>query len=82
MGLHGIPGDIQQRFRIEERRHALAIMANDFPQELSELIECLRNFRLLRSEVAAEGGGKTKIADRFDKNEIARASPTKKKPHA
>ena len=41
-------------------------MAIDFPKELAELIECLRNFRLLRSEIVAEGGGKTKIANRID----------------
>ena len=73
MGLEAIPEDVRARFYVEERRHAHAIMAADFPQELSELIECLRNFRLLRSEVVAEGGGKTKIADRFDVFLAARA---------
>jgi hypothetical protein len=66
MGLQIIPEDIRRNFLIEERWHAGAIMAVDFPDELGELVECLRGFRLLRSEIVAEGGGKTKIANRID----------------
>jgi hypothetical protein len=66
MGLEAIPGDVRAKFRIEERRHACAIMAVDFPSELGELVGCLRGFQLLRSEIIAEGGGKTKIANRID----------------
>jgi len=67
MGLDLIPADIQARFLIEERRHACAIMATDFRDELGQLLDCLRSFRLLRSEIVAEGGRKTNIAERFDK---------------
>jgi hypothetical protein len=54
------------RYHIEERWHACAILSQDFPSELQDIIGCLNNFRLLRSEIEAGGGGKTKIAGRFD----------------
>lgn len=66
MGTHLIPPAIHQRFLVEERRHAWAILATDYPRELDDLLDCLREFVLLRSEVVAEGGRKSKIADRLD----------------
>ncbi len=66
MGLELIPAKVLERFEIEERRHACAILAHDFPNEFADLIGCLEQFKLLRSEVAVGGGGKTKIAARFD----------------
>ncbi|HZT83661.1 MAG TPA: BglII/BstYI family type II restriction endonuclease [Gemmataceae bacterium] len=66
MGTNLLPADILERFHIEERRHACAILASDFPPEFSDIMECLRQFRLLRSEVSAYGGRKTDVAGRFD----------------
>jgi hypothetical protein len=66
MGLDLIPADIRARFLVEERRHACAILAADFPDELKDIVGCLREFKLLRSEIQAGGGGKSKIARRFD----------------
>jgi Restriction endonuclease BglII len=67
MALSVVPRDVQTRYQIEERRHACAILAADFPTEFADLIECLRQFELVRSEVTAPGEGKTKIAARFDR---------------
>jgi hypothetical protein len=66
MGLDILPAKLLKRYHIEERRHACAILSVDFPNELKDIIDCLNNFRLLRSEIEAGGGGKTKIANRFD----------------
>jgi hypothetical protein len=66
MGLDLIPAKILKRFGVEERRHACAILSHDFPDEFADIIGCLEQFELVRSEVEAGGGGKTKIAARFD----------------
>ncbi len=66
MGLDLLPKDLFDRYHLEERRHACAIMKADYPAEMQDLIDCLNNFRLRRSEIEAGGGGKTKIAARFD----------------
>jgi hypothetical protein len=66
MGLDLIPAKIQARFQIDERRHACAILATDCDAEFADLMGCLGQFELRRSEIASPGGGKTRIAARFD----------------
>jgi len=66
MGLEVIPEEIRQRYHVEERRHASAILTADFKDELQDILDCLRQFKLLRSEIIVGGGGKSKIASRFD----------------
>lgn len=72
MGLNQLPSDVRDRYYVEERRHACAILAADFPTELQDIVDCLRQFQLLRSEIEAGGGGKSKIAKRFDDSLAAR----------
>jgi hypothetical protein len=66
MGLEVIPARTRERYHIEERRHACAILSTDCSSELQDIVNCLDQFELLRSEIVAGGGGKTKIAKRFD----------------
>jgi Restriction endonuclease BglII len=66
VGLEVIPDETRQKYHIEERRHACALLACDFPTELKDIVDCLNQFQLVRSEVQVGGGGKTKIARRFD----------------
>lgn len=66
MGLNAIPKALRDKYHIEERRHACAILAGDFPTEFKDILDCLAAFKLLRSEIEAGGGGKSKIANRFD----------------
>ena len=66
MGTDLLPDYLHRRFQIIERRHACAILANDFQEEFDEIVECLRQFKLVRSEIVVGGGGKSKIAARFD----------------
>ncbi len=66
MGLEVIPGRMRDRYHLEERRHASAILTADCPEELKDIIDCLDQFQLLRSEIEEGGGGKSKIAKRFD----------------
>ncbi len=66
MAIEILPGNLRRRYHIEQRRNACAILQIDFPDELRDIIECLDAFELLRSEIEAGGGGKSKIAKRFD----------------
>lgn len=61
-----IPKSVTARYEVVERWHACAILAADFPTEFRDILECLQQFQLVRSEIAAGGGGKTRIAHRFD----------------
>ncbi len=65
MAIEILPENLRRRYHIEQRRHACAIL-RDFPDELRDIIECLDAFELLRSEIEAGGGGKSKIAKRFE----------------
>jgi len=66
MGLNVIPGELRAKYHIVEIRHACAILSCDFSNELADIIACLQQFELRRSEIVVGGGGKTKIASRFD----------------
>ncbi len=62
-----IPYDISEKYEVHEWRHALAVLQTDYPQEWQDVVKVLRSFRLLKSEIVASGGRKTKIAERLDK---------------
>jgi hypothetical protein len=66
MSIDIIPQDVRKRYQIEERRHACAILYQDCRTEFDDLIECLRKFEILKSEIVAGGGGKSRITSRFD----------------
>jgi hypothetical protein len=67
MPTKSIPADILDRFQIEEHRHALTILSGSCAPELADIIAGLRQFELLRSEIKAKGGSKTKIVIRLEK---------------
>jgi len=41
MSIELIREALRARFRFDERNHATAILAADFPQELADLLDCL-----------------------------------------
>ncbi len=57
-----LPNDICKSYQVAERHHACAILRNDFPSEWEDLLDCLRNFRLRKSEILTPGGGKSPIS--------------------
>ena len=61
-----VPCDILDSYEIHEWRHAWAILATDFPDEFSDLITTLREFRLLSSQIIVGGGNKGPIAKALD----------------
>src|ERR1035437_5343459 len=61
-----IPATLTERYRIEERNHACSILANDFPSEWKDILDCLEQFWLKRSWIVAGGGGRSQIPQDID----------------
>jgi hypothetical protein len=61
-----VPADIAERFHVQEWRHGLAIMAAAHPDEWNEVLEALRAFRLLKSDIIKPGGRKSEVAAKID----------------
>ena len=57
---------IRQHYEVHEWRHATAILAADFPNELADIQAVLMEFRLRKSHILAPGGGKSEISKWID----------------
>jgi hypothetical protein len=66
MGLNLISGTLRAKYRFEERDHACAILAQDFPQEFADLTDCLSAFTLKKSAILTPGGGRSPIPVAID----------------
>ncbi len=66
MAISSLPQFIRDNYEIHEWKHASAILLNDFPEELQDIIDVLTNFRLLESHIATPGGRKSDIAASLD----------------
>lgn len=64
--IHLVPEELRQLYHVREWRNATGILQTACPNEWAEIVEVLRNFRLLRSEVEAAGGRKSPIANQID----------------
>ena len=60
------PRFVRTHYELHEWRHACAILAKDFPDELNDLIDVLTNFRVLRSWISVGGGRKSKVSEWID----------------
>jgi len=54
--------DVREKYEVAERHHACAILKNDFPKEWGDVHDCLRSFRLRKSEILTPGGRKSPIS--------------------
>lgn len=61
-----LPLDILQMYEVHEWKHAVAILKEDFPEQLEDMIDVLRGFRIEHSHIAEGGGGKSKVAASLD----------------
>ncbi|MBI4460415.1 MAG: restriction endonuclease [Acidobacteria bacterium] len=66
MALDLIPKKLRQRFCFDERGHAAAILAADFPEEFAEILACLGAFTLRKSHILTPGGGRSPIPIAID----------------
>jgi hypothetical protein len=64
---HLIPADLLDMYHVKEWRNATGILHTACPTEWAEVIEVLRNFKLLSSEVRVGGGNRSRISMRIDK---------------
>ena len=64
--LDPIPAVLRRKYRIDERGHACAILAGDFPAEFADIIDCLKAFVLRKSHILAPGKGKSPISLALD----------------
>lgn len=60
------PQRLHEKYIIDEREHASAILKTDFPSEFKDIVECLDSFTLKRSAVLTPGGGRSPIPAEID----------------
>jgi hypothetical protein len=63
---HFVPKDLRQLYHVHEWRNAAGVLKTACPEEWADLIAVLREFRLLKSEVRAQGGNRSPISRRLD----------------
>lgn len=61
-----VPADIAARYEVHEWRNGLAILSAAHFEEWANILEVLRGFRLLRSNIRTPGGRKSSIAEKLD----------------
>jgi len=66
VSLESIPRAIREKFHIEERGHAAAILSADYPKEFKDIMDCLRDFVLRKSQILTRGGAKSLISIGID----------------
>jgi hypothetical protein len=54
---HLVPADLRELYHVREWRNAAGVLFTACPGEWSDIIDILRGFRLLRSEILTAGGG-------------------------
>lgn len=61
-----IPDDVLLGYECHQWKHAAAILATDFPQELSDIVHVLRSVPLKKSFITEPGGGKSPYSKNLD----------------
>jgi N6-adenosine-specific RNA methylase IME4 len=61
-----VPADIVARYEVHEWRNGLAILGAAHPKEWRNIVEVLRGFSLLKSDVLQPGGSKGLISSKLD----------------
>jgi hypothetical protein len=59
---HLVPEDLRALYRVREWRNAAGVLMTACPDEWQDIVEVLRRFRLLRSEILTAGGGLSPIS--------------------
>lgn len=65
---HIVPPDIAARYEVHEWRNGLAILSAARPAEWKDIVEVLRGFSLLKSDILKPGGSKGLIASKLDRH--------------
>lgn len=62
-----IPADVLRDYQVHEWKHAAAILQGDYPGELDDIVQVLRDFRIDPKHVLEGGKGKTKMAGALER---------------
>ncbi len=63
---HLVPNDLRSLYHVREWRNAAGVLSTACPSEWQDIIEVLRAFRLLRSEVLIAGGALSPISQQIN----------------
>lgn len=63
---HLIPADLLEKYHVKEWRNATGILTTACSDEWAEVVEVLRGFQLLASEVRVGGGNRSLVSQRID----------------
>ncbi len=63
---HLVPADLRELYHVREWRNAAGVLCTAAPEEWNDLVEVLRAFRLLRSEILTAGGGALPISQQVN----------------
>jgi hypothetical protein len=66
MSIDLLPSFIRDHYEVHEWKHASAILAQDFPEELADIISVLSTFRLHRSSIEIGGKNKSDVSRQID----------------
>jgi hypothetical protein len=69
---HLIPADLLAFYRVKEWRNAVGVLSTACPDEWRDIIDVLRHFRLLRSQILTAGGGLSPISQQIDQEFVAK----------
>ncbi len=64
--VHLVPDDLRQRYHVKEWRNAAGVLSTACPAEWQDMLDVLRDFRLLKSEVVVGGGNRSLVSRRID----------------
>jgi CRISPR-associated protein Csd2 len=63
-----IPAEVRALYDVYSYRHAAAILAGAFPDELGEIIRALLAFRISKKDIGMPGGNESNITKKFAKS--------------
>ena len=66
MAISALPESLHSGYEIHEWRHASAILALDFPDELADICDVLGRFRLCKTFLTSPGGQKSQVSRWID----------------
>ncbi|SIQ09833.1 BglII/BstYI family type II restriction endonuclease [Bosea sp. TND4EK4] len=75
---HLIPADLWDKYEIKEWRNATGVLTTACPREWEDVVDVLRGFKLLASEIRVGGGNRSLISQRIDKPLYAKGWVEKK----
>ena len=78
MGLGLVPAALRAKYQIDEREHAVAILATDFPEQFRDILDCLAAFTLRKSYITTPGGARGPVSEVID-GFLQGAAPARKK---